>query len=67
VDVATQAAVTDHVTNGRYIFGFGSGFPNAFFSEECGLSFEHRHERPLDNVAHARSAGCDCPPALATP
>src|SRR5262249_9979773 len=37
VDVATQAAVTDHVTNGRYIFGFGSGFPNAFFSEERGL------------------------------
>jgi limonene 1,2-monooxygenase len=50
VDVATQAAVTDHVTNGRYIFGFGSGFPNAFFSEERGLSFEHRHERMMESL-----------------
>jgi alkanesulfonate monooxygenase SsuD/methylene tetrahydromethanopterin reductase-like flavin-dependent oxidoreductase (luciferase family) len=38
VDVATLAAVTDHVTNGRYIFGFGSGFANAyFFSESATL------------------------------
>ncbi len=50
VDVATMAAVTDHVTNGRYIFGFGSGFPNAFFSEERGLSFEHRHERMMESL-----------------
>ena len=45
VDVAIQAAVTDHLTGGRYIFGFGSGFPLPLFSEERGLSFEDRHER----------------------
>ncbi|MBV9577202.1 MAG: hypothetical protein JO057_01285 [Chloroflexi bacterium] len=28
------------MTNGRYIFGC-SGFPNAFFSEQRGLSFEN--------------------------
>jgi len=50
VDIATQAAVTDHVTGGRYMFGFGSGFPNAFFSEERGLSFEDRHERMLESL-----------------
>jgi alkanesulfonate monooxygenase SsuD/methylene tetrahydromethanopterin reductase-like flavin-dependent oxidoreductase (luciferase family) len=50
VDVAIHAAVTDHVTNGRYIFGFGSGFANAFFSEERGLSFEDRHERMMESL-----------------
>ena len=45
VDAAIQAAVTDHLTGGRYIFGFGSGFPQPLFSEERGLSFEDRHER----------------------
>ena len=33
VDTAIQAAVTEHVVGGgRYIFGFGSGFPNPLFS-----------------------------------
>ncbi len=50
VDVATLAAVTDHVTNGRYIFGFGSGFANAYFSEERGLSFHDRHERMMESL-----------------
>ena len=50
VDVATLAAVTDHVTNGRYIFGFGSGFANAYFSEERGLSFDDRHERMMESL-----------------
>ena len=45
VDVAIQSAVTDHLTGGRYIFGFGSGFPLPLFCEERGLSFEDRHER----------------------
>ena len=35
-----RGQLTDHVTNGRYIFGC-SGFPNAFFSEQRGLSFEN--------------------------
>src|SRR5580698_4569037 len=39
VDTAIQAAVTDHVIGGgRYIFGFGSGFPSPLFANERGLS-----------------------------
>jgi alkanesulfonate monooxygenase SsuD/methylene tetrahydromethanopterin reductase-like flavin-dependent oxidoreductase (luciferase family) len=46
VDTAMQAAVTDHVIgDGRFIFGFGSGFPSPLFANERGLSFEDRHER----------------------
>ena len=43
LDVAIQAAVTDHLLGGRYIFGFGSGFPLPLFSEERGLTYEDRH------------------------
>ncbi len=46
VDTAIQAAVTDHVMgNGRFIFGFGSGFPNPLFASERGLSHEDRRPR----------------------
>jgi alkanesulfonate monooxygenase SsuD/methylene tetrahydromethanopterin reductase-like flavin-dependent oxidoreductase (luciferase family) len=46
VDTAIQAAVTDHVIGGgRFIFGFGSGFPNPLFANERGLSHEDRHSR----------------------
>ena len=46
VDVAIQAAVTDHLVGaGRFIFGFGSGFPLPLFSEERGLTFDDRHAR----------------------
>src|ERR1700691_1415413 len=46
VDTAIQAAVTDHVIGGgRFIFGFGSGFPSPLFTNERGLTFEDRHER----------------------
>jgi limonene 1,2-monooxygenase len=46
VDTAIQAAVTDHVVGGgRFIFGFGSGFPNPLFANERGLSHEDRHAR----------------------
>jgi len=46
VDTAIQAAVTDHVVGGgRFIFGFGSGFPSPLFSNERGLSYEDRHGR----------------------
>ena len=46
VDTAIQAAVTDHVVGGgRFIFGFGSGFPNPLFSNERGLPHEDRHPR----------------------
>jgi alkanesulfonate monooxygenase SsuD/methylene tetrahydromethanopterin reductase-like flavin-dependent oxidoreductase (luciferase family) len=46
VDTAIQAAVTDHVVGGnRFIFGFGSGFPNPLFAGERGLSHDDRHGR----------------------
>ena len=48
VDTAQLAAVTDHMTGGRYMFGFGSGFPNPLFAQERGLSFEDRYPRMLE-------------------
>ncbi|MEX2455281.1 MAG: LLM class flavin-dependent oxidoreductase [Rhodospirillaceae bacterium] len=45
LDVANQAAIVDHLTGGRFIFGFGSGFPSPLFSEERGLSFDERYAR----------------------
>jgi alkanesulfonate monooxygenase SsuD/methylene tetrahydromethanopterin reductase-like flavin-dependent oxidoreductase (luciferase family) len=46
VDTAVNAAVADHVIGGgRYIFGFGSGFPSPLFANERGLTYEDRHER----------------------
>ncbi len=45
LDVAIQAAVIDHLTEGRFIFGYGSGFPSPLFCDERGLSFEDRHDR----------------------
>ena len=45
LDTAVQAAVTDHLTGGRYIFGFGGGFGNPAFSRARGLTFEDRTPR----------------------
>src|SRR5580704_1439701 len=51
VDTAMQAAVADHVIgDSRYIFGFGTGFPNPFFAEERGLPFADRHERLRESL-----------------
>jgi len=51
VDTAIQAAVTDHVVGGgRFIFGFGSGFPNPLFAGERGLSHEDRHPRLQESL-----------------
>jgi limonene 1,2-monooxygenase len=51
VDTAIQAAVTDHVIGGsRFIFGFGSGFPNPLFAEERGLSHADRHDRMRESL-----------------
>ena len=45
LDMAVQAAVTDHLTGGRYILGFGGGFGNPAFSRSRGLTFEDRNAR----------------------
>jgi alkanesulfonate monooxygenase SsuD/methylene tetrahydromethanopterin reductase-like flavin-dependent oxidoreductase (luciferase family) len=51
LDVAIQAATTDHMIGGsRFIFGFGSGFPSPVFSLERGLSFEDRQERQQESL-----------------
>lgn len=51
VDVAIQAAVTDHlIGSNRYIFGFGTGFASPLFSRERGLSFEDRHARLMESL-----------------
>lgn len=51
LDVAIQAAVTEHLLGeGRFIFGFGSGFPSPLFSDERGLTFEDRHERLRESL-----------------
>ncbi len=55
VDTAIQAAVTDHVVGGgRFIFGFGSGFPNPLFAGERGL-IARRPPRPHARVARSDS------------
>ena len=49
VDSALQAATAAHVVgDGRYIFGFGSGFPNPMFSQERGMSDDLRKERTAE-------------------
>ena len=59
VDTAIQAAVADHVIGGgRFIFGFGSGFPSPLFSDERGLSYADRHER-LARIARSHSQMLD--------
>ena len=56
VDVAIQAAVTDNVIGGgRFIFGFGTGFPSPIFAEMRGMSFQDRHERLRESLELIRS------------
>jgi limonene 1,2-monooxygenase len=46
LDVAEQATTTEHlIGEGRFIFGFGTGFGNPLFCEERGLTFDDRHIR----------------------
>lgn len=51
LDVAVQAAVADHlIGDGRFIFGFGSGFPRPLFCEERGLTYDDRHARLRESL-----------------
>jgi len=54
LDIAVQAATIENlIGKGRFIFGFGSGFPHPQASISRGLTFEDRHSRlreALDTV-----------------
>ncbi|NQV56621.1 MAG: LLM class flavin-dependent oxidoreductase [Rhodospirillales bacterium] len=51
LDVAVQAAAVEHLLGqGRFIFGFGTGFPSPLFCEERGLSFDDRHARLQESL-----------------
>ena len=62
LDVAIQAAVTDHMLCGRFIFGFGSGFPSPLFSEERGLGYEDRHARLAESLDFIQKCWTDSEP-----
>jgi limonene 1,2-monooxygenase len=51
LDIAVQSAVMEHLLGeGRFIFGFGTGFSSPLFSEERGLTFEDRHARLQESL-----------------
>jgi len=49
IDVATQAAVCDHMTGGRYMFGFGTGAPMSGM-EQRGLDRNLCHEMTQEAI-----------------
>lgn len=50
IDVATQAAVCDHLTGGRYLFGFGGGGVGLGNMEQRGLTDDLRHPMLLEAI-----------------
>ena len=50
LDVATSAAMCDHLLRGRFIFGFGSGVPFLRNMEQRGLSNDARHAMVVESV-----------------
>jgi len=51
LDIAIESAVTEHLLGeGRFIFGFGTGFPSPLFCDERGMTFEDRHERLRESL-----------------
>src|SRR5688572_20574531 len=50
IDVATQAAVCDHLTEGRYMFGFGGGGLGLGNMEQRGLSDDLRHPMMHESI-----------------
>lgn len=49
VGVAQQAAMCDHLTGGRYLFGFGHGGP-AIGYEQRGIELAKTHEMMLESI-----------------
>ena len=50
LDVAYQAVVCDHLTDGRYYFGYGSGAPAWWIHEPRGVDLSLRHERMMESL-----------------
>lgn len=50
IDVATQAAVCDHLTGGRYMFGFGGGGLRLGNMEQRGLTDDLRHPMMHESI-----------------
>ena len=50
IDVATQAAVCDHLTEGRYMFGFGGGGLGLGNMEQRGLTDDLRHPMMQESI-----------------
>lgn len=49
IDIATTAATLDHLTKGRYLFGFGGGGPTSGM-EQRGFDRNDRHEMMLESL-----------------
>jgi limonene 1,2-monooxygenase len=47
--VATMAATCDHLTKGRYMFGFGGGGPESGM-EQRGIDRKYRHDMMLESL-----------------
>ena len=50
IDVATGAAMLDHLLRGRYLFGFGSGIPFFKNMEQRGLTNDMRHAMQNESI-----------------
>src|SRR5207248_4565779 len=49
IDVATMAATCDHLTKGRYMFGFGGGGPESGMNQR-GFDRKYRHDMMLESL-----------------
>src|SRR5437870_1932729 len=49
IDVASSVATCDHLTNGRYMFGFGGGGPESGLDMR-GIDRKYRHELMLESL-----------------
>ena len=56
LDVAMQAVVCDHLTGGRYYFGYGSGAPAPWITEPRGIDVKQRHEMMLESLDYVVKA-----------
>jgi limonene 1,2-monooxygenase len=61
IDVATMAATCDHLTKGRYMFGFGGGGPESGMNQR-GIDRNYRHEMMLESLQLIRRCWTEMEP-----